>query len=183
MFKPDGGSSTDAELQTGGPHLEAYLRHTSGFTPLFNRYFLSVTKSGKNQSQFVLSGEVSIRSWSASSIQKALSAEWYGALTVSGEGPARALGSPDRAMPTTEGCPDLTVWVKVKLLHGFCDCMCKRVHAFACRYVCECVHLCAYRSTSVCMRTASGGHTRSCSLPFHQGRAGEAEEGALKPLH
>lgn len=179
MFKPDGGSSTDAEPQTGGPRLEAHLRHASSFTPLFNRYFLSVTKSGKNQSQFVLSGKVSIRSRSAASTQRALSAEWHRGLTVSREGPARAPGSPDRAVPTAEGRPDLTVWVKVKLLGGFCDCICKRVHASACRYVCECVHLCAYRSASVCTRTASGGHTQSCPLSFHQERAGSTEEGAL----
>lgn len=98
---------------------------------------------------------------------------------MSGAGPERALGSPRLCQPRRGVLTRLTVRVKVKLLHEFCDCMCKRVHVFACRYVCECVHLCAYRSASVSTRTASGGHTQSCSLPFHQERAGETEEGAL----
>lgn len=150
---------------------EAHLRCTSGFTPLCNRLFLSVTQSKEKQSQFVFKRKGLHKVTVGFKYTKGFVSRGTETLAVSGEGPRGPRG------PQTPLCrPRRGVLTRLAPSLGFvtvcvCVCMCARVCAFVCLQEYKCLH--AYRS---------GGHTQSCSPLFHQVRAGEQKWGAPQAL-
>lgn len=98
-------------------HLEVHLRRTSGFTPLYNRHFLSVTESSEKQSQFVFKRKGVRKVTVGLEYTKGLVSRGTETLAVSGEGPRGPRGPQTPLCRPRRGVlTRLTVRVEVRLL-------------------------------------------------------------------